>query len=308
MDLRIKFLSILTIGTSVMLSGFIGCSKNKERSIKKDQIKMNIVRRTTIDSLGAGQGASYINSTVYLYGDTKKSGVIRAYHLDKGRDSLIYTNKEYRLTVKGKSFIHHPTGLAVHPGLPTFLGNTIRLNEAGTRWKAVIDCIDWEGLMKTGTLDGNVINVIEDDAAIQGTRPHYVQYHNKWYVATADYGNHGNEVRLYDPVALSKAQKTSDAGVLYEKFSCSPWVQNLSYLPKKDLLVLIQNQIEGRKWRFTYVNLAKSVESGKSVVVGIVNINIPNELEGFTFIGSRFEGIAVTSSREDNVSCMGITW
>ncbi|WP_295664917.1 hypothetical protein [uncultured Mucilaginibacter sp.] len=130
----------------------------------------------------------------------------------------------------------------------------MRLNKEGTAWKALIYAINWKGLWQTGTLDGNLLRTIEDDACIQGTRPEYVSYKNKWYVATADYGNHGNEVRLYNPEKLSTCTKTSDPGVLYKKFTCTPWVQNLNWIPQKGLLVLIQNQIEGRKWRFTAVD------------------------------------------------------
>jgi hypothetical protein len=85
----------------------------------------------------------------------------------------------------------------------------VRLNPEGTQWKAVIYQVDWKGLQNTRKLDNNLISTIDDDACIQGTRPEYVQYKKQWYVATADYGNRKNEVRLYNPLALAKAQKTS---------------------------------------------------------------------------------------------------
>ena len=81
-------------------------------------------------------------------------------------------------------------------------------------------------------------------------------------MATADYGNKANEVRLYDPARLAKAKKTSEPGVVVKKFTCSPWVQNLHWIPSKGVLVLIQNQIEGRRWRFTFVDLKKIYRSG----------------------------------------------
>ncbi|MEO7768287.1 MAG: hypothetical protein ABIS01_12705, partial [Ferruginibacter sp.] len=90
---------------------------------------------------------------------------------------------------------------------PVFIGNSIRLNKAGTLWKAMIYCVNWQGLQRTGSLDGNLINTIEDDTCIQGTRPEYVQYAGKWYVATADYGGQANEVRLYNAAALKLAKK-----------------------------------------------------------------------------------------------------
>jgi hypothetical protein len=91
---------------------------------------------------------------------------------------------------------------------------------------------------------------------------------------------------------------------LYKKFSCSPWVQNLFWIADKVILVLIQNQIEGRKWRFTYVDLEKSISSGKESVIKVIDINERNdELEGFAFLNNSLNaGVAVTSSRVNNVN------
>lgn len=267
---------------------------------------MKVEHAYTVDSLGACQGISYQQDKFFLYGD-RETGVVREYAL-RG-DSLVYVNKEMKLTLHDTDLINHPTGFAYHSDAPFFIGNSIRLNKEGTRWRAVIHCVDWKGLQRTGTLDGNLLNTIEDDACIQGTRPEYVQYNRKWYVATADYGDKGNEVRLYDPAALRKARKTSDKGVLYKKFACSPWVQNLYWMADKGLLVLIQNQIEGRKWRFTYVDLTASIASGKQEVVKVVDIDRrEDELEGFTFLPGYGKWIAVSSSRRNNVNVMNISW
>src|ERR1700744_3528916 len=269
-------------------------------------VNMNIRHSVNIDSLGACQGVSIQNGKALLYGD-REVGMIRQFSFNK--DTLAYDHKECKLTVDGKNIINHPTGVAYHGDMPVFIGNSIRLNKEGTSWKAVIYLIDWKGLWKTGTLDGNLLNTIEDDACIQGTRPEYVQYNNKWYVATADYGDHGNEVRLYDPEKLSKCKKTSEPGVLYKKFVCTPWVQNLYWMNDKGILVLIQNQIEGRKWRFTYVDLNKSLEKGTQQVIKTVDIDERgDELEGFAFTGSDSKGIAVTSSRKNNVNYLNINW
>ncbi len=268
-------------------------------------LNMEIKTAYTVDSLGACQGVSYQKGRIFLYGD-REVGMIREFKMD--HDSLVYLHKEIKLTVDGKDVINHPTGLAVHGNDPVFIGNSVRLNPEGTLWKAIIYCVNWEGLQKTGTLDGNLFNTIEDDTCIQGCRPEYVQYKNKWYVATADYGEKTNEVRLYDPAVLKTTQKTSAKGVLYKKFSCTPWVQNLCWIPEKNLLLLIQNQVEGRKWRFTYVDLAKSIESGKSEVIKVVDTNRPDELEGYTFSGSLNKGIAVSSSRKNNVTMMDVSW
>lgn len=270
-----------------------------------EKADMKMDRSITIDSLGACQGISYQKGRIFLYGD-REVGMIREYKMNK--DSMVYQHKEYLLTKDGKDVINHPTGIAYNGTGPVFIGNSIRLNDSGTQWKAVIYCVNWQGLLKTGTLDGNIINTIEDDACIQGTRPEYVKYNHKWYVATADYGNHGNEVRLYDPEALRKAGKTSEKGVLFKKFTCTAWVQNLHWVADKGVLVLIQNQVEGHKWRFTYINLAASVNSGKQEVIKEINIEKPDELEGFSFLGNTSDGIAVTSSEKNNVTFTHTGW
>ena len=268
-------------------------------------VEMKIILPQSLDSLGACQGISYQKGRIFLYGD-REVGVIREYKTDG--DSLVYLQKEMKLTLNDTDVINHPTGLAVQEAMPVFIGNSIRLNKEGTLWRAVIYCIDWKGLQRTGTLDGNLINTIDDDTCIQGTRPEYVKYNNKWFVATADYGDKNNEVRLYDPAALQKAKRTTEKGVLYKKFTCTPWVQNLYWMADKGLLVLIQNQIEGRKWRFSYVDLDKSITSGKAVVVSVVDVDRPDELEGFTFLENYQKGIAVTSSRRNNANRMQVNW
>ena len=268
---------------------------------------MSLSHSFTIDSLGACQGISWQHGKAYLYGD-REVGMIREFEW-KG-DSLLYTGHECRLTLNDTDVINHPTGLAIHGKLPVFMGNSVILNKATNQWKAIIYCIDWAGLQRTGTLDGgNLLNVIEDDACIQGPRPEYVEYDHKWYVATADYGNRANEVRLYDPAVLQHAKKTSEKGVVYKKFTCGPWVQNMQWIPEKNLLLLIQNQVEGRKWQFTYVDLKKSLESGKAEVVRVVStIDRGDELEGFSFLSSLSKGVAVTSSRKGNVNFIDINW
>lgn len=285
-------IALLTL--SVALSAYVS-----------DHLTMGLTKPATVDSLGACQGISYQDGRVFLYGD-REIGMIREYQMQG--DSLVYQYKESKLTIDGKDVINHPTGIAQHAGKPTFIGNSVKPAVAGGKWKAVIYCVHWEGLLKTGTLDGNLINTIEDDACIQGTRPEYVEYNKKWYVATADYGDNGNEVRLYDPQVLSKVSKTSEKGVLYKKFICTPWVQNLYWIADKGIIVLIQNQVEGRKWRFTYVDLKKSIASGKQEVIKELDIDRADELEGFAFTGNSTDGIAVTSSRVNNVNYMKLKW
>lgn len=270
------------------------------------KVEMLVSKSMTIDSLGACQGISWQGKRIFLYGD-REVGILKEFKL-KG-DSLIPVSKESRFTLKGKDIINHPTGIAHHNSFPTFIGNSIRLNAEGTKWKAMIYCVKWDGFLKTHTLDGNLLKVIEDDACIQGTRPEYVKYHNKWYVATADYGNNKNQVRLYDPEKLANASKTSESGVLYKKFGCSPWVQNLNWISEKGILMLIQNQIEGRKWRFTFLDLEKSIDAGKEVVINTIDIpNKNDELEGFAIASGLKKGIGVTSSKNNNVNLLQLQW
>lgn len=274
-------------------------------SFPTDSPSMHIQHSYSMDSLGACQGISYQQGRIFCYGD-REVGMIREYRYQG--DSLQWLGKEMRLTLHDTDVINHPTGIAYNGKDPVFIGNSIRLNKEGTQWRAVIYCVNWKGLQQTGTLDGNLLNTIDDDTCIQGTRPEYVSINNHWYVATADYGNKNNEVRLYDPAILATAKKTSQPGVLYKKFTCSAWVQNLHWIKEKGLLVLIQNQVEGRRWRFTYVDLAKSIASGKQEVVKTVDIDRDDELEGFTFLQNDQLGISVSSSRRNNVNTMVINW
>jgi hypothetical protein len=271
-----------------------------------DGIDLTITRPMTLDSLGACQGVSYLDGRAYIYGD-REVGMIRTYTI-KG-DSMQYVpGSEIRLTLNGQDVINHPTGIAHNGSAPTFIGNSIRLNPEGTKWRAVIYSVDWRGLQRTKTLDGNLLATIEDDTCVQGTRPEYVRYQNRSYVATADYGPAHNEVRLYDPQRLARAKKTSETGVLVKKFSCSPWVQNLHWIPEKNVLVLIQNQMQGRRWRFTFLDFPKSVESGHEVVLKTIDLDRPDELEGFTLTGDASRGLAVSSSQKLNANWIKLNW
>jgi hypothetical protein len=272
---------------------------------KQFDIEGKIAKSFTVDSLGACQGISFQDGRYFLYGD-REVGVMREYRLVK--DTLLYQNKQYKFTVKGENTIKHPTGIAYREGMPTFIGNSVRQNNEGTLWKAVIYSINWTGFLKTKTLDGNLLKTIEDDACIQGCRPEYVKHNGKWLVATADYGNKANEVRLYYADKLSIASKTSEKGLLYKKFTCSPWVQNLHFIEKKGILILIQNQIEGRQWRLTFLDLQKSIDQDHEVVLKVIDLDKMDELEGFTFTNTQQKGIAVSSSKKNNVSFLDFTW
>lgn len=266
---------------------------------------VRIVQSFTIDSLGACQGITQIDGKLYAYGDAA-TGVVREYTWENGR--LNYQNRQWKLSVNNEDVINHPTGFAYRKGLPFFIGNSVRLSPGSTQWKAVIYHVDWNGMKGTTTLDGYLLRTIDDDAAVQGTRPEYVRYKGKWYVATADYGGLRNEVRLYDPHKLSAARKTSDDGVLVHKFTCGPWVQNLCWHERSGMLILVQNQIEGRRWRLSFIDLESSIEKGAAVVSYVKDFDKSDELEGFSFTGNDDQAIAVTSSRAFNAHLLKVDW
>jgi hypothetical protein len=250
-------------------------------------------RLFTVDSLGACQGVCRINGRLYLYGD-RETGVIREYEY---RDGVpVYTDKECRLTLGGKDLINHPTGIA-YCGGDAFIGNSVR--DAAQQWTAVIYCLNWDQLLETQTLDESLIHTVADDLAIQGTRPEYLEYKGERLIATSDYGNNGNEVRLYRYGLLRKASRTSESGILYGRFSCSPWVQNLHWIADKKILVLVQNREEGRKWRLTLLDLQKSLETRRESIIRIIDFENRDELEGFCLLPDG-TGIAVSSSRRNN--------
>lgn len=272
---------------------------------KPINIEAKIVKTFTLDSLGACQGITRLNDSYFLYGD-REVGVMREYSLTN--DSLIYKGNQYKFTINGENIIKHPTGIAHSISMPTFVGNSIRQNAAGTVWKAFIYAINWERFLETKTLDGNLIKTIEDDACIQGCRPEYVSHKGELYLATADYGNNGNEVRLYHPDKLAKATKTSEKELLYRKFTCSPFVQNLHFIANKNILILIQNQIDGRRWRLSFLDLQKSIDQGHEVVIKVIDTDKADELEGFTFSANELKGIAVSSAKKENVSVLNFKY
>ncbi len=251
---------------------------------------INLTHAQTIPDLGAGQGVAWIDGKVYLYGDAA-TGVIREYELDHALPSLLrWTGLEIQLTRNGVDLLTHPTGLTHHPEWGTFLGDTV--NQRGT-----IFHIDWERAKADGHLDHAILNMVNDDLAINGTRPEFVSYAGRILIATSDYGDQGNELRLYDPQHLGRVSRTSSPGVLVDKRACGPWVQSLSWSPEDGALVLVQNQIEGLRYRLTAIDLQAS-ESHPGVSW---NFCSPcNELEGFRFLPGGV-GLFLNSSPEQNV-------
>lgn len=252
----------------------------------------------SVDGVGAGQGVEWRDGLFYFYGD-RGIGVMREYRVLDGK-SLEYTGKELQFTVQGADTASHPTGLTWHRDFGTFLGDTV--SGTGTIFK-----IDWESLLEDGNLDNAVINKVLDDLAVNGTRPEFVTVDGRAMIATADYGEVENAIRLYDPEALASAEKTSDPGVLIKSIPCTPWVQTIHWINDRGLLVLVQNQIEGLRWRLSLVDLEASFESGKSEIVQVLDFDPQDELEGFHFVSPEL-GIFVSSSRKNNVIFGDFSW
>lgn len=241
----------------------------------------------TIEGIGAGQGVSYIDGMVYAYGDAETGVIVE---LRPAADGLEPTGRRLVLTVGGVDVAPHPTGLTRREGVGCFMGNTV--DGEGT-----IFVLDWERAWERGTLDGCVLNRVEDDAAVNGSRPELVRWRGRWVVATSDYGDEGNEVRLYEARALRRAVRTSDPGVLVKRFACGPWVQNLHWMESEGLLVLVQNQVEGLRYRLTFGEFDRD---GDLRFLDRVDLgHARDELEGFTTWGAGRCAL-VSSSREEN--------
>ena len=155
----------------------------------------------TIEGLGAMQGVSFRDGKIYLYGDVwdakPRVGVIREFTTDyKPTGRVVWLRRD------GKPLLLHPTGLTWHDRWGTFLGDTVNK-------KAAIYRLDWKRAWQDGNLDRAILDIIEDDAAVNGCRPEFVTLAGKPYLATADYGDVRPEVRLYDPEKMLASKRTS---------------------------------------------------------------------------------------------------
>ncbi len=86
--------------------------------------------------------------------------------------------------------------------------------------------LDWARAWKDGDLDEAVLDIVEDDAAINGCRPEFVALGGRSLLATADYGDVRPEIRLYDPAALLAAGRSSAPGVVVSRVLCGPFNQS----------------------------------------------------------------------------------
>jgi hypothetical protein len=254
------------------------------------------VRTVTDSGLGAAQGIAVRDGRVYAYGDvwsaSPRVGVLREY--DRG---LKPTGREVWLRRDGQPLILHPTGLTWHARWGTFLGDTVKK-------KAVIYRLDWERAWADGNLDRAVLEVIDDDAAVNGCRPMFVTLGDRTFLATADYGDVRPEIRLCDPDALLQAHRTSAPGVVVHRVLCGPFNQNLHWDGASGRLTCVENVVEGRGWRLDTLDLAKAVADGRADGPGVRvrSFTFPphNELEGFWPLDAG-RVLLVTSSPHDNI-------
>ncbi|MEM9345196.1 MAG: hypothetical protein AAGB26_01135 [Planctomycetota bacterium] len=273
-----------------------------------------VVTRQTVPGIGACQGLAVHEGSIWLYGDDNGKGVIKRMEW-AGPDTpdgprLIDTRETYNLTMFRDYSVNkrpglqlpsepipHPTGLTFHEDYGTFIGNTV--NQKGTIFHLV-----WWGFKQSGSLDTWVQNVIDDDLANNGTRPEFVRWGGRWLIATADYGDQGNQLRLYDPEKLKTAQKTSDEGVLVAAFECGPFVKSMHWIDETQTLVLAQNQTTGMGYRLTLMQFGDGLEA--PVVERVIDLGNPtDELEGFGIIAP---GWAVMSSAMKKNNVTVIRW
>ena len=261
----------------------------------------------TVDGVGAAQGIFAEGDFIYVLGDLANRapgeegpGGIREFFLstgDDGRQTLRFSGRQVILTEGGRDVAPHPTGLTWHPNFGYWLGNTV--DQTGTMFQ-----IDFARAIRQGNLDGCVLHVVVDDAAITGTRPMFVTLPGgRVVLATSDYGEQSNALRLYDPLALLAADRTSTVGVIVAETSCGPFVQSLASRGNTGELWLVQHQPAGVGFRLTEITLdaAGSIASER-----VLDFDQPTtELEGLLWLDPIRDEVTpfimVSAQRDQNV-------
>jgi hypothetical protein len=168
----------------------------------------------------------------------------------------------------------------------------------------VIYRLDWERAWKDGDLSASVLDVIDDDAAINGCRPEFVVVGGRPLLATADYGDIRPEIRLYDPTALLAAGRSSAPGVVVHRVLCGPLNQNLHWDAGSGQLTCVQNVVAGRGWRLDVLDLARAVADGRVEGPGVrvCRLTFPShdELEGYWHLSGQ-RGLFAVARRHDNL-------
>ncbi len=263
---------------------------------------LRVEKSITDLGLGAVQGVVVRDGKIYAYGDVVQAhprvGVIREYNLE-----LEPTGRVVWLSRAGKPLIIHPTGLTWDARSGTFLGDTIKTADPA-KSRAVIYRLDWQKAWQGGNLDDAIVNVLEDDAAVNGCRPEFVQWNGRSLLATADYGDIRPEIRLCDPEALLAAGRTSAPGVVVHRVLCGGFNQNLHWDAASLRLICVQNVIAGRGWRLDELDLNKALCDGRATGPGVrirqLTFDPHDELEGYWRLAED-RGIFAVARRHDNL-------
>ena len=258
------------------------------------------VDAVTDGSLGAVQGVVIRDGLIYAYGDYNYSGrhtgVIREYTL-----KLQYTGRMVKLTQNGVSIMPHPTGLTWDTQWGTFMGNTVKR-------KGKIIRIDWKRAWSDSNLDNAVLDIIDDDAAANGSRPVFVKIGEEQFIASADYMGFSPELRLYNISAMLKTGETSTGGVIIHRLRCSQNTQNLYWDAGKGYLTFVQN-----RWPFMWpyrgfhletIKLSEAITAGSvkhpSVIISSMYFADKEELEGWYPVNEALSVFAV-NRKTDNL-------
>lgn len=268
------------------------------------------LQQLTIEKIDNCQGVFIWEGSAWLYGERGGEGIIKRLKWvgpnGNGDPMLIDTGETYELKLYRnryardddteqlpRNLIPNPTGITYHPNHDTFIANTD--GKQGTLYP-----IHFLGLTESGSLDDWIMNKVVDDLSTNGTRPEFVRYNGRWLIATADHGDEGNQLRLYDPDKLKEVSKTSDNGVLVAAFDCGPFVKSMHWIDDTQTLVLAQNQEPGQGYRLTLMSFSDGEQP--PVVERVIDLGHPKD--EFTGFGIIAPGWAVMSSAsvENNVS------
>jgi len=275
-------------------------------------VRVQLTERLTVE-IGAGQGAVVHGDRLWLLGD-RGTGVIRGFDRAAARAGRLEpVGPPIDCTRGDEDLLSHPTGLAIWPeDLPAPRADLVgrRLAFIGDTVGGVgrIALVDWDLAVADGDLDRAVLAEIDDDLAVNGTRPTFVRLGERWLIATADYGGEDNAVRLYDPAALARCSRTSEPGVLVRSMPCGPYVQSLAWMDELGVLVLVQNQVPGLRYRLTFAPLeVGEVPATDLRSIEPLDLAAPiDELEGFALLGGG-RCLLLSASSEDNVRLGRIT-
>lgn len=267
----------------------------------------SVIGRQRLAIEGSIQGAARRGDALWVYADADP-GALVACSYDAASRSVSAGAVVARFTRGGVDVVPHPTGLAFGDGLaigggdlPTFLGDTVRQ-------KGLIHAIDFDRMLETGTLDEAILNTCLDDRATNGCRPVYVRFDpdgaegpapERWVIATADYGDAGNALRLLEPTMLARATRTSAEGVLIAEFPAPTFVQNLCWIDGTRTLVFVQNRTAGRGFRLSFARFVGGPKTGSvrlEIDAPVDFEGFDEELEGFVMLGGSV-GLLVSDSR-----------